>query len=531
MSSLVFNSVPNPWLFALGFAVALSASLLLTPLVRDAARAGGLLDPSDGDRKIHARDVPRLGGVSLVVALALAVGALYVDDSVPRITVSPALLATAGGALLIHVLGVMDDIWPMRARYKLLWQVCIAVGVYAAGLRVNVISLPGLADLHLTVVASFVVTILWLIAVTNAFNLIDGIDGLASGSAFLALMTMFAVGIVNGQWAAAWLTLTLAGALAGFLFYNFYPASIFLGDSGSLFLGFVLAATGILSAQKSSTAVAVAVPVLILGLPMLDTTLAIMRRFLRGQAIFSPDRGHIHHRLLNKGYSARRVTVILYAVCAALGAAGFLMLTRPELVVIVLILLGLGVGLFVHQLRFHEFEELAGSLVRAATQRRHIRHSVHIREGASKIGEGPGIDAIFQSLAQTCDNVGFVRAEVRLRKWFIDHGQTMLVEESRVREEISIWTWGDSEPDESTFQVRFPIHSSRGDRIGTMNLWQEHPLKEHSASHWRAVSVYLCSVLGEQIGSTWHSSVHTLNPAPAEVRPPRRSGRTSVIHQ
>jgi UDP-GlcNAc:undecaprenyl-phosphate GlcNAc-1-phosphate transferase len=531
MQTDVFPAIPSLWVFLLGFIVSLAASLLLTPLLRDVAHAGGLLDSSDGDRKIHARDVPRIGGIALVLALGLGITALYLDDRLASIHLSPQLLATAAGAVAMHVLGVVDDLYPMRARYKLFWQICIALAVCAAGLRVNAISLPGMRDVAIPTVVGFALTILWLIGITNSFNLIDGVDGLASGAALFALLTMSAVGIVNHQWGAAWLTMSLSGALIGFLIYNFHPASIFLGDSGSLFLGFVLGATGLMSAQKSSTTVAVAVPVLILGLPMLDTALAIARRFLRGQPIFAPDRGHIHHRLLSQGFTPKQVALTLYCICGALGFAGFVLLTRPELEVILLILLGLGAGLFVHRLKFHEFEELAGTIVRGTSPRKQIQQTVRIREGSVRLAEVPGLDTTFSTLAEVCAAVGFIRAEIHLRKWFLEHGATMLVEESRAREEASVWSWGENHPAETALQVRFPLLSNRGDRIGTINLWQGHAIHEQATSNWRAVSLHLCGVLGLQITSLWHTSVHSFNPAIVETRPQRRSGRTSVVPQ
>ncbi|HVE78067.1 MAG TPA: MraY family glycosyltransferase, partial [Gemmatimonadaceae bacterium] len=305
-------------LYALGFATALVASVVLTYVVRDRARRAGLFDPVDA-RKLHTAPIPRVGGVAIFLTVVVALGAVFLHPASAGVWAdSHGLTVVLAGGTLVHLLGLYDDLRAMPARWKLAVQVVIAACVYAAGLRITALSLPFVGTTELGPALAFPFTLLWLVGITNAFNLIDGLDGLASGAALFALTTMFVVAGINGQGGAAVVTVILAGATLGFLIYNFPPASIFLGDSGSLFLGFMLAGVGLLSSQKSQTVVAVAIPVVALGLPVLDTALAITRRFLRGQPIFTADRSHIHHRLLSLGHSPKQVALLLYVACAIL---------------------------------------------------------------------------------------------------------------------------------------------------------------------------------------------------------------------
>jgi UDP-GlcNAc:undecaprenyl-phosphate/decaprenyl-phosphate GlcNAc-1-phosphate transferase len=519
--------VPPISTFALGFAVALIAALIVTPLLRDAAFAAGLVDSSDGNRKLHDRPVPRVGGIALVISMALAIGGLVVIGGFPALADSRPFVVILLGGVCMHVLGVADDMVQMRARYKLLWQLLIIGVVCWFGVRVETLSLPGAGSVELSPAVGVLVTMLWFVGITNAFNLIDGVDGLAAGAAIVALLTMTAVSVVNGQWAATWITLALAGGTIGLLVYNFHPASIFLGDSGSLFLGFMLAGTGLLTSQKSPTAVAVAVPVLILGLPMLDTALTVTRRFLRGQAIFVPDRGHIHHRLLNQGYSPKTVALVLYGVCAVLGAAGFLLLRRPELEVIVLILLGLAAGLFVHRLRIHEFEELAGNLVRGITQRSTIERAVRIREAAARINGSGSVETVLETLADTFKGIGFQRAEIALRRHFIERVAVMHVA-GRADDELTVWTWEAPKEAAEAWTVSLPLQSSRGEQIGTLRLWQGPHFRDQSLAHWRAVATYVCPETSRAIEALWHTSVR--KPAVASIVERRPSGSRRAIH-
>jgi UDP-GlcNAc:undecaprenyl-phosphate GlcNAc-1-phosphate transferase len=218
------------------------------------------------------------------------------------------------------LVGVIDDTRGLRAVHKLLIQVAVAALAFACGLRMDGVHVPLLGDIDAAALA-LPLTVLWIVGVMNAINLIDGLDGLAAGVVFFAATTNLVVAWLNGTWLVAGLSGATAGAVFGFLFYNFNPARIFMGDSGSYFLGYVLASTALLGTQKKSTAVSLLVPVMALGVPIFDTLFAMVRRVLERRSVFSPDRGHIHHRLLDMGLTHRRAVMIIYAVCGVFTVA------------------------------------------------------------------------------------------------------------------------------------------------------------------------------------------------------------------
>src|SRR5688500_13976089 len=423
-----------------GFALALMSALVLTYVVRQRARSAGLFDPVDS-RKLHTAQIPRVGGVAIFWSVMLVLGVLVAfSDTGNMLLATPGLVVILAGAACIHALGLWDDLRPMRARYKFIIQILIAVGVHYAGVQVTSLALPIAGVVEFGHVASLLFTVIWLVGITNAFNLIDGLDGLASGAALFAMTTMFVVAIINGQPGAATVTLVLAGATLAFLFYNFHPASIFLGDSGSLFLGFMLAGVGLLSSQKSQTVVAVAIPIVSLGLPVLDTLLAIVRRFLRGQPIFSADRGHIHHRLLSLGHSPRKVALLLYGACAILGLAGMLLVNDSGYVALILVLMGLGVGFAIQRMRFHEFQEVARIFKKGVGQRHVIGRSVKIREATNHLIELTDLDQVFRMLERTFAADNFHRAEIRLRPSFMA-GDSPAARDRRLDDDMIVWSW------------------------------------------------------------------------------------------
>lgn len=310
-------------LLVYAFLLATVASTLLIPVVRLVAfRVGAVSTP--GGRHIHRRAIPRLGGVAIACGFCVALGVLAArDPEIHRILQGNGMLTVgllAGGAVMATV-GVIDDTRGIRAAFKLLAQIVVAVGAYGAGFRITAVNLPFIGDLSMGVFA-LPITLIWIVGIVNAINLIDGLDGLAAGVCFFAGITGLVVAKISGTPFTALMLATMLGAVLGFLFFNFNPARIFMGDSGSYFLGFVLAATSLVgSAQKTSAAVSIMVPILALGVPILDTLFSIVRRFLERRSIFSPDRGHIHHRLLDMGITHRRAVLLLYAFSLAFTAA------------------------------------------------------------------------------------------------------------------------------------------------------------------------------------------------------------------
>jgi UDP-GlcNAc:undecaprenyl-phosphate/decaprenyl-phosphate GlcNAc-1-phosphate transferase len=308
------------------FVFALAVAVGLVPWIRRLALRLGAVDPPGG-RHVHGHLIPRLGGIALATAtLAPLITLFFVDSDVARI-ISPwhdlALTLIFGSSFMCAV-GVWDDIWGLPPRFKLLAQMCAAIFAYALGFRIDGFDIPFVGPTSVGMLSPFL-TVLWIVGITNAVNLIDGLDGLAAGVVFFAATTNLIVGLLAWPYVGAvfvcLLMASLMGALLGFLWYNFSPARIFMGDSGSYFLGYTLALTSLLSPiQKASTAVSLVIPIIALGLPIFDTLLSVSRRYFARQPIFNADRGHIHHRLLDVGFTHRRAVVTLYGVTVVLAA-------------------------------------------------------------------------------------------------------------------------------------------------------------------------------------------------------------------
>jgi len=309
--------------FVFAFVLAAVSTALLTPLVRRLAlRIGAVSNP--GGRNVNERSVPRLGGIAIAFGFLVPLVALVLTKSSVAETLRSEWHKVAGllaGAVLLVGVGVLDDTRRLRASHKLIAQIAAGSLAYAAGYHIDAVRLPLIGDLNMGIFA-LPVTVLWIVGIVNALNLIDGLDGLAGGIAFFAGITNFVVASVSKDTFIAAVMATMLGAVLGFLAFNFNPARIFMGDSGSYLLGFILGTSSVAGAQqKTSTAVAILVPVLALCVPIFDTLFTMLRRFLERRPIFSPDRGHIHHRLLDMGITHRRAVLILYGVSLVLTAA------------------------------------------------------------------------------------------------------------------------------------------------------------------------------------------------------------------
>jgi UDP-GlcNAc:undecaprenyl-phosphate GlcNAc-1-phosphate transferase len=309
------------------FAAAMLVAIALTPLVRKLAVALGVLDRPSA-RRVHENATPRLGGIAIVGGFFASLLLIFVAES----TVATAFFAypmravgLALGGLLICSVGIVDDVRGIGAWHKFWAQCGAGVIAYVCGFRIDGIALPFFGNLDMGVFG-VVVTTIWIVAIINAINLIDGLDGLAGGVAFFACVTNFVVGSINHDAIVMLLSASLGGAVLGFLLFNFNPASIFMGDSGSMFLGYVLATTSVLgNSVKSSTTVALLVPFVALGVPIIDTLLAMLRRFLERRPIFAADRGHIHHQLLAMGLTHRRAVLMLYALSVLFTASAIIL--------------------------------------------------------------------------------------------------------------------------------------------------------------------------------------------------------------
>ena len=364
------------------FLLALLLGFGLTPLAGRLGLRVGAVDRTKG------RDIPRAGGMAILIAGALALlglGAVWAPVRGLLRHSWQQLLPVYAGAVVVVGLGVVDDIRRLKALPKLVVEVAVAVGLYAAGVRAATVWLPfGIVELGPLLGLAF--TVLWIVGIANAFNLLDGIDGAASGAAVFALLAMFVASATLRQPLVALLAVALAGATLGFLPYNFPPARIYLGDSGSLFLGFMLATLAIEGATKGPAIVAIAIPLVAFGLPVMDTTIAVIRRAARGAPLFTGDREHLHHRLLDIGFTNVQAAAILYVVSAAFALASMLFL-NPNLrgMAVVLTMIGAVVWLAVRHLRLHEFFELGRLAQRGVTQTKAIGFNVQVRRASDAL--------------------------------------------------------------------------------------------------------------------------------------------------
>lgn len=295
--------------------LAVLMSLALTPIVRDGI-GRFFLDLPDGGRKAHTKPVPRVGGIAIVLAyvatFAIAFSLPFSYTFVLHKAL-PNILALTLVGTVVFLTGVVDDLVGLTAWQKLIGLGGASVLAYFAGIHVDI---PMLHGLPAWPGLGFALTVLWLVGCANAFNLIDGVDGLAAGIGLVATVTMLIAALTQGNLPLALATMPLAGCLLGFLRYNFNRASVYLGDSGSLLIGFLLGCFGALWSEKSVTLVALTAPVLALSVPLLDVLLSISRRFLRNRPIFQADRGHIHHKLLDRGLSPRAAVLTMYGFCS-----------------------------------------------------------------------------------------------------------------------------------------------------------------------------------------------------------------------
>lgn len=473
--------------------IAVGVSLILTPLVRRICERYSWLDePCDG-RRLHRTAVPRLGGVAIFATVLTTIAALLlVDNAVSQALKSHLweLLATLVPATLLFLFGVYDDLRGTDARLKFLAQGLAGSLLFAMGGRVEALAVPFIGSFELPLVISFAVTLFWVVGISNAFNLIDGMDGLAAGAALFASLVMLTVSFLSGHFLITIIALTLAGALIGFLRYNFNPATIFMGDSGSLFIGFTLAALSVQQPQKASTAVAVVIPMMAFGLPILDTTVAIGRRFVGGRPLFQADSEHIHHMLLARGWSQRSVAMILYSVCALFGMLSLLFVgeaNRPT--GLILLIVGIAIAIAIERLHYHEVDEIKASVRRNVSERRmRVANNIQVRRAISALSKATTLTDLFAAVREMLECSDFVYAAAQLGRGGDAVGNERVLarekgpwnlREVELRGGMICWSWNRRGVDASEiigscrcWSLRLPISTAHGG-WGYVNLYRE----------------------------------------------------------
>ncbi len=316
------------------FAIAAVLSYFFTPPVKNFAHKVGAIDVPKDARRMHKKPIPRLGGLAIYGGFLCSILIFGQLDET--------MLCVLLGAAIIVALGIFDDVLALGAKLKFVVQIVAAaipvcIGNLQIGLFTNLNPLSDTPFVHLGILA-VPVTIIWIVGITNAVNLIDGLDGLAVGVSSIAAITMLAVALLTGNMPIAITMAALAGACIGFMPYNLNPAKIFMGDTGSTFLGYMLATVSIMGLFKFYAVISFAVPFLILGLPIFDTANAIIRRVAAGRSPMSPDRGHVHHKLIDMGFNQKQAVAILYAISATLGLTAVVLTSSGEVKAIVLLL-------------------------------------------------------------------------------------------------------------------------------------------------------------------------------------------------
>jgi UDP-GlcNAc:undecaprenyl-phosphate GlcNAc-1-phosphate transferase len=435
------------------------AALLITPVIRRKALAWGAVAVPDQGRHIHAKPTPRLGGVAIYIAFLLTLLCVpFLGNMVGDIFRAnlPKLIALIGPATLIFLFGIYDDFRNASAPLKVAAQTVAASIVYACGYGIDNLSSPFGGEWHLPVWLGFSLTVLWVVGITNAFNLIDGIDGLAAGASVFALLSILIFSVAQENPEISQIAVVLVGAVIGFLRYNFNPATIFLGDSGSLFLGFMAAVLSLVGSQKGSTIVAIAIPLVSFGLPVIEAGLSILRRFLSGQPLLAGDRGHIHHRLLERGLSQRQVAILLYGVCGLFSLFG-LMLLNParNLAALIFFVLGVGILFGVQHLRYAEFSELGSQIKQGVNRRRRsLAVNVRVRRTSDDLGNAKSIGQLFAMLDELLATNEFDFVELEL--------------------DDLVWNWGPDSYDpaerETCWALRVPLTGDDGRSLGAITF-------------------------------------------------------------
>ena len=346
-----------------GFVVAGVLAFVLTPLAARLATAAGAIDQPDAARRIHQAPVPRGGGLAVVAAFLLGAVGIVAYASAAHVVPRPYFLSFAemasllGGAVLAAILGFVDDRFDVRARWQFATQVALALLAVVAGIQIGFINNPlGVAGAPFGSIIYFagpvaaVVTVLWIVGMINSINFVDGLDGLSSGVGVIAALTLgvFSLTIDQNEPVVALLCFVLAGALAGFLPWNFHPARIFVGTTGVFALGYALAVLSILGTAK------IAVALLVLGVPIIDTFWIIVRRLAQGKSPFTADRGHFHHRLLDLGLSHREAVLVIYLICGLLAVLSFVLSGTNKVYAFMGIVVGGGLVLYLLTRRSQE---------------------------------------------------------------------------------------------------------------------------------------------------------------------------------
>jgi UDP-GlcNAc:undecaprenyl-phosphate GlcNAc-1-phosphate transferase len=386
----------------------LAASLVLTPICRDFFAFLEMVDQPDGRRKFHLRPIPRVGGISIAITYIFVVVAVLISGSLWK-----EMFAESGPSLhllgrllpavaIVFVTGLLDDFRGLTPWQKVAGQIAAACCAFWAGIRPAPIAAHPQLDYWL-----FPLTVLWLVFCANAFNLIDGLDGLASGVALLGAAGLLIIGVVHHHPVPALAIVPLLGALLGFLYYNFSPATVFLGDCGSLLIGFLIGCFGLMWNQRAAPGVGLFAPLMVIAVPTAEVAVSVARRFLRQQPIFEADHNHIHHRLLKLGMTQRKAVLVLYGVSALTATFAVLQtIVRPQIATMLIVLLAFGTYFGVRKLRYVEFSS-ARMFLFSGEFRRILRMRICLKEYEGALWKARDLKESWAAVSEACATAGF----------------------------------------------------------------------------------------------------------------------------
>ncbi len=485
------------------FIGAMSIALLLTPWVAGWASRKGICDyPSS--RKVHTACIPRAGGIALFVSFLVAYVAvvlLFVDNAILGAMAKEQLFFLAGGCVIFFI-GLLDDIHGLTPWVKFYCQVCVGILVWLGGIDVELVSVTLHHGVQLSASFSLFVTVFWVVLLINAINLIDGLDGLAAGICLFVAVILLTLCLNSNKPALVIGLSALAGSCLGFLRYNFNPASIFMGDSGSYFLGYILAALTIQGAIKSHATVALLIPIIALGVPLLDTLLAPIRRFILGKKLFRPDNSHIHHVLLKLGYSQRRVVMMIYAATVFLGLVALaFVFVKDQRAAYILVLPGILLFLAVKKLGYLEYiaaDKVWGwlrDLTDEAGLTNERRSFLNIQ---MQIIRSTNLDELWEAVCTAVEKLDFDMAELELDAHLLPDRQPQQMIWQRQR--------GGGEPDldkPCQFKLEMPLMAGK---VNYGLLWLIKDLQRSSMSHYtlRRVEHLRRTIIGVLNNMTGH---------------------------
>lgn len=390
-------------------------TVILTPIIRDLFRSYKVVDEPDQNRKVHVYPIPRVGGIGIAIAYVLTFWVIrprgHELDREWSLVLN--ILPAAG---VIFATGLIDDFFSLKPWQKLAGQFVAALLAIWAGVMITTIGGHPIPP-----VVGAIVTIGWLLVCTNAFNLVDGLDGLAAGVGLFATLTTFATALLQGNQPLAYATLPLAGCLLGFLCFNFNPATVFLGDSGSLLIGFFLGSFGVIWTQKSATLLGITAPLMAMSLPLVDVLLCIVRRWLNNKPIFSADRGHIHHRLLDRGLTPRQAVLLLYGLCGLGAIFSLVQHFANDVYVSLAVVLAFSIAawLGIHQLGYMEFA-LAGRMLRSNEFQQNMNAKLRLAHFEKGLRQANSLEDCWNVVVNAHEAFGFRAVRMQLGSRFFE---------------------------------------------------------------------------------------------------------------